>query len=128
MLFLLNDCVLMISGGKELLERTGFPMNFVAHASASDAVVAMQSAIYENPNLWNENADKAAALCWLLNAKTQANSAMFLPIAPKIKSPNQVAYKLGKTDLTTLGALLSLQKQGRLTNQIINDSVWKKVA
>jgi hypothetical protein len=128
LLFLLNDGVLTIAGGMDLLERTGLPMALVTQGTQADAIIAMQTAIMECPDLVHRNPEKATALCWLLNAKTQANAALFIPAANKIKSPMQIAYKLGSVDLTTLGALLSLQKQGRLTNNVINQSVWRKVA
>lgn len=127
MLFLLNDRVLAISGGRDLIDKVGIPANFATRCTLPEAVNALQMAIFEYPDLQKTHPDKAAALAWLLNARSGANAAMFIAPQSKIKYPSQIAYKLATTQITILGALNALQQQGRLTNNIINESIWKKV-
>lgn len=128
LLFLLNDRVLKISGGKDLIEKVGLPANFATKSTLPEAINAMQIAIMEVPDLQRSEPDKAAALAWLINSRCGANAAMFMATTPKIKSPSQIAYKLATTSLTTLGSLLALQQQDRLTSNIINESIWRKAA
>ncbi len=128
LLFLLNDRVLSITGGRELIDKVGLPTNFATRCTLAEAVNALQMAIFEFPELQKTHPDRAAALTWLLNARSGANAAMFMAPHTKIKYPSQIAYKLATTQITILGALNALQQQGRLTNNIINESIWKKVA
>lgn len=128
MLFLLNDRVLKTAGGKDLITKVGLPLSFATQCSTAQAVLAMQTAFLEDPNLPVNNPDKAAALAWLLSGRTGANSAMFIYSCAKPKHPHEVAYRLATTSLTILGALNALQEQGKLNTRTINENVWAKAA
>lgn len=127
MLFLLNDRVISIVGGAEVLNAAGLPISFATSCNLNNAIVAMQTAIMENPNLANADTTKAAALCWLINSRSGANAAMFVP-AFKAKRPADVAYRLANVSLTILGSFKAFQEQGKLTTNTINQTVWNKVA
>lgn len=128
MFFLLNDRVFLISGGAELVAKAGLPVNFATQAKFPETIIAMQTAFFDNPNFTKDDPIKAAALCWLINSRSKANSAIFIPSSQKMKSPSQVAYRLATTNITTLGSLKALQDDNRLSSKIINESVWSKLA
>lgn len=128
LLFLLNDRVLKLLGGKDLLVQSGIPMAFATNCTLADAVTAMQTAFLATPDLHRNDPLKASALAYLIASHSNANCAMFVPEGPKIKHPHQIAYRLGTVGITVLGTLNSLQDQGRLNAHVINEGVWKKMA
>lgn len=128
MLFLLNDTVLMINGGLALVQRAGLPMDAVRGFRLADAITAMQTAMIEMPDLVKASPDKAAALCWLLASRSQANAALFVPNAAKPRKPTDISYRLAQVSITTLGSLHALQQQGRSSPAVVNASVWQAKA
>jgi hypothetical protein len=126
-LFLLNDQVFQISGGLELANKARMPMEMVRGFRLADVVVAMQSAFVENNDLPRTDPVKAAALCWLLASRSQANAALFLPAA-KCRKPSDVSYRLAQVPITVLGSLNAMQQQGRLSASVVNSSVWQAQA
>jgi hypothetical protein len=125
LLFLLNDTVLVISGGLALVQRAGLPMEAVRGFKLSDAIAAMQAALVEIPDLARREPDKAGALCWVLASRSQANAALFVPNVATPKKPADISYRLAQVSITTLGSLHSLQQQGRTTPALVNASVWQ---
>ncbi len=128
MLFLLNDTVLMINGGLALVQRAGLPMDAVRGFRLSDAISAMQTAMIEIPDLVKASPDKAAALCWLLASRSQANAALFVPNSAKPRKPADISYRLAQVSITTLGSLHALQQQGRSSPAVVNAAVWQAKA
>ncbi len=128
MLFLLNDKVFKIADGASIMNEAGLPMTFATKSSVSQIIIAIQTAFMECPELITKEPVKAAALCWVLNSKSKANCAMFVPSVQKLKSPSQIAYRLANVNLTLLGTLNAMQEQGRLTPRVINENVWSKIA
>ncbi len=127
MLFLLNDRILKIAGGIELLDKAGVPHQLINKSGLGDIILALQNAFVLDPNFHINQPEKAAALAWILNSKSKANAAVFIATTPKVKSPSQIGYRLANTDLTILGAFHSLQEQGRLSSNMINDVIWSKI-
>jgi hypothetical protein len=124
---LLNDRILKIAGGIELLDKAGIPHQMVNKAGLSDIILALQNEYVLDSNFHINQPEKAAALVWVLNSKSKANTAVFVPTSTKVKSPSQIGYRLANTDLTILGAFNSLQEQGRLNGNMINDVIWSKI-
>lgn len=127
MLFLLNDKVLNLIGGPELLSAAGLPLSMATNYNVTRVIIDMQTAVLKEPNLVNDNPNMAAALCWLITVYSGANSAMFIA-PPKAKRASDVGYKLANASLTILGTFKALQDQGRLTTRTINETIWSKMA
>jgi hypothetical protein len=127
MFFLLNDRVLTIAGGPEIVTRAGLPAHAVTRFSTPEVILAIQTAIMGNPAFALTNPTEAAALTWLLASRTQANAGLFIGPA-KCRKPQDVGFRLASVSLTTLGTLKSMQDQGKLNPAIVNASVWQSVA
>ena len=127
MLFLLNDKVINLIGGAELLQAAGLPLTMATSYNVNRVIIDMQTAFIKEPNLAQDNPNLAAALCWLITVYSGANSAMFIA-PPKARRPADVGYRLANASLTILGTFKALQDQGRLTTRTINDTIWSKMA
>ena len=103
------------------------PHQLINKSGLGDIILALQNAFVLDPNFHINQPEKAAALAWILNSKSKANAAVFVPTTAKVKSPAQIGYRLANTDLTILGAFNSLQEQGRLSSNMINDVIWSKI-
>jgi hypothetical protein len=124
-LFLLNDTVFTLTGGMELVTRARMPMDVVRGFRLPDVVDAIQTALLDEPDFIRAQPDKAAALCWLLAARSGANAALFVPSVAKPRKPADIGYRLAQVAITTLGSLQALQQQGRSSAGVVNASVWQ---
>lgn len=123
----MNDRVLKIAGGIELVNKAGIPHAMVSQSSLADIILVLQNEFLKDPMFQRNNPIMAAALAWILNSKSKANAALFVPNAKKVKLPKQIGYRLANTNLALLGTLNSLQEQGKLTTHVINENVWSKL-
>jgi hypothetical protein len=82
----------------------------------------------EIPDLPRTQPDKAAALCWVLASRSQANAALFVPNVASPRKPSDISYRLAQVSITTLGSLHGLQQQGRTSPAVVNASVWQAKA
>ena len=127
MLFLFNDRIMTLAGGANSTIASGIPTQFVAKFKLHDAILAVQTAIMERPNLAAEAPEKAAALAWLLASRSSVNAVLFIPPA-NCRRPQDVGFRLATVDLTTLVALKFRQDSGKLSPGLINSSVWQGMA
>jgi hypothetical protein len=124
-LFLLNDTVFAISGGLELVNRARMPLEAVRTMRLPEVVQAVQTALFDDPDFVRNEPEKAAALCWLLAARSQANAALFVSSLQKPRKPADIGYRLAQVAITTLGSLQALQQQGRSSAAVVNACVWQ---
>ncbi|GIU68036.1 hypothetical protein PsB1_2190 [Candidatus Phycosocius spiralis] len=103
------------------------PARFVARSKLNNAILAVQTAIMERPNLAGEAPEKAAALAWLLASRSSINAVLFIPPA-HCRRPQDVGYRLATVDLATLAGLKIRQDSGQLTPKVINNAVWQSIA
>jgi hypothetical protein len=127
MLFLFNDRIMTLTGGANSTIASGIPTKFIAKFKLHDAILAVQTAIMERPNLAAEAPEKAAALAWLLASRSSVNAVLFIPPA-NCRRPQDVGFRLATVDLTTLVGLKFKQDTGKLSPGLINSSVWQGVA
>ena len=127
MLFLFNDRVVTLSGSANAAMATGIPAHFIAKFKLHDAILAVQTAIMERPNLAAEFPEKTAALAWLLASRSNINAVLFIPPA-KCRRPQDVGFRLATIDLTMLVGLKFRQDSGRLSPNVINGAVWQAMA
>lgn len=125
MLFLLNDTVFPISGGLELVHRAQLPLEAVRGFRLPEVIVAVQTALLDDPDFPKNEPQRTAALCWLLAARSRANAALFVPSVPRPRKPGDIGYRLAQVGLTTLGSLHALQMQGKTSAAIVNAAVWQ---
>jgi hypothetical protein len=127
MLFLFNDRVVTLTSGANAAMATGIPSRFIAKFKLHDAILAVQTAVMERPNLAAEFPEKTAALAWLLASRSDINAVIFVPPA-RCSRPQDVVFRLATVDLAMLVGLKHRQETGRLSPTIINNAVWQALA
>ena len=127
--FLMNDQVIEVGDPNKALQAcrsllTEVPLQ---NLRPQDAVALGQATFFSLPPRGRPDPMIAKALAALLNAKTEANAALFVkPVTAQ--SHSDVLVRLADIPLPTLAYLKAHQRGEALDPNLVNQSVWSSAA
>jgi hypothetical protein len=125
MLFLLNTEVLDLQAETEALTREAVEERR-ATPSLFRSVQLGQRVFFQTGGFQNADPRLVRRIAAAIGLSSEANAAIFMFPQVVVRSPRDVAVRLGAAPLTTMAYLWTLQKRGPLSAGVVNRDVWNQ--
>jgi len=122
MLILLNQELIDVGDPVETLTSLG--VADLRAPTLSKLVSLGQDAAFAAGGIENAHPGIKRTLAAYMGILGQVNCALFV-CPPRMRTPRDVAVRMGHAPIMTMAYLLSAQECGRLTAAMINQQVWK---
>jgi hypothetical protein len=130
MLYLFNDVVFELGDVTELLVDGVIPLTLfeLEELTTADLTLLVRDAIFHDPDFQRNKPEHARHLAAMLVHRAPEANALLAVRYPDATGPEGVGVGYASAPLTTLSYLWSLQSEGALTANVINDEVWNHVS